>query len=151
MIAWRDKIKALVLLKENDFNVRKTAKQVGVNYNTIVDWKKKYSEQIYKDLDEGGEGLHLNETYDAALTIVAEEIKSSHEDFISEVLKTKIITIERTKLLVKQEKDLSKVTSTLKILHEITNADTLKDDKGKADTYIAFLTDVYNLKNENKS
>jgi len=144
--AWEDKIKALVLLKENDNNVNKTAKQFKVNRLTLIAWRDQYGDSVYKDLEARGEGLHLNETYDAALTGVAQKIRETHEDFVSKVLETKILTIDKVKSMIPAEKDLNKVNNVLKTLHDITMADSQKDDSQNTNTFMAFLIDVYNLK-----
>lgn len=146
MYAWEDKIKALVLLKENKFNVDKTAKQFGANRLTIMSWRDKYADIVYKDLEARGEGLHLNETYDAALTDVAQEIKKTHEDFVSKVLKTKIVAIDKIKKMLPDEKNLDRVNNVLKTLHDITIADSHAEDSNDTNTFITFLMDVYNLK-----
>ena len=131
MYAWEDKIKALVLLKENKFNVDKTAKEFGANRLTIMSWRDKYAEIVYKDLEARGEGLHLNETYDAALTEVAQEIKTTHKDFISNVLETKIVAIDKIKKMLPDEKNLDRVNNVLKTLHDITIADSHGEDRSE--------------------
>lgn len=146
MYGAEDKIKTLVLLRENGFNLRKTSKQTGISEPTLTKWRRTFGDDVYKDLDKKGEGLHLNETYDSALTSVAKELKDIHEDFISKVLQTKLAAIDKVKSMLEKEKDLNKVTTVLKTLHDITMADTVKGEGEKANTYMAFLVDVYNLK-----
>ena len=134
---WEDKLQALILLRDNNFNAKKTANELGIAHVTLRMWKSRYGAKVYGDIDK--RVPNPNKEYGIALTNIGEEMKGLHTDFIRRAMNVKIKALERLEKLLKTEKNTSKVTEAIRLLHEISSdKPTNGEEAGTVNTYINY-------------
>jgi transposase-like protein len=145
----KERLEALVLLRNNNFNLSKTSKEIGgVTVNTLKKWKTKYGEQAYKDLDEILPPIRKDREYKVSLMKVSGDLRERNIKFINKSYDLKMKTLDRLKMLLPKETNMSRVTEALKLLHEISAdpSTTPGDESSKSNVYLQQIKNIYNLK-----
>jgi len=142
---WEYKLKALVVLRDNNFNATKTSKELGITPNTLRTWKARYGARVYGDIDK--RVPNANKEYGIALTNVGEEMKDLHTNFLRKAMDVKLKALERLESLLKTEKNTSRVTEAIRLLHEISSdKPTDGDGASTVNTYINYIKQTYQIK-----
>ena len=142
---WEDKIQALVLLRENNFNGKKTAEQLGVSPSTLKTWKSRYGDRVYRDM---AKVVPSNKEYGVAFSSIAIYMKDYNVRFIKKALSVKMKALEKLEKLLEKEKNTSKVTEAIRLLHEISTDNSPGDsEEGKViNNYINYIKEIYQIK-----
>ena len=142
---WEDKIQALILLRENSFNGKRTAEQLGVSHSTLKTWKSRYGDKVYRDL---GQVVPSNKEYGVAFSSIAGVMKDSNIRFIKKALSVKMKALEKLETLLEKEKNTSKVTEAIRLLHEISTDNSPGDsgDEKVVNNYINYIKEIYQIK-----
>ena len=146
-----DRVKALALLRENDYNQRKTGLALGMNMTTIGNWRRNGGLVIYDLFDKaGGDPEKVDE--DDFNRIMEFNTRTEDEEVLSElefqrlVMQAKAIAVKRLKLKLKNEKSSRILADSLKILNEMGEGVEPVGDSKKlknADDYATWLIDSY--------
>ncbi len=142
---WEDKIQALVLLRENNFNGKKTAEEVGVSHSTLKTWKSRYGDKVYRDM---AEAVPTNKEYGVAFSSISAFMKDSNVKFIKKALSVKMKALEKLEKLLDKESNTSKVTEAIRLLHEISTDKSPGDsgDEKVVNNYINYIKEIYQIK-----
>lgn len=119
MFSLEDKLQALETLKENNFSYEVAEKKVGVKAATIRDWAKE-----------------LMPMFDQDSSSVVSVINSSDEDLETDYHRTvkevRTLMLQKIRDLIPVEKDLDKISKTLKLLHDISSEGVWAGNKDRA-------------------
>lgn len=128
------KIKALLLLKNNNYNLTKTCKQLGVPIQTLSRWRNQIGVEVFRE-DEKQTRVIASEHVPAS--DIPSEVQRAKEE-ISQV-STKIFEIasnaeqeliERIRLVAKDSSNLDHLSRCLKVIHEIVTGKPAEGDEG---------------------
>ena len=110
-----DRLYALEVLRENNFDYNKASVEVGIPPDTIEIWAKKLLPTMSEVNIMGRDGAT------EIAKVGDNELEESYSRTVKEI---RHLMLERMKDLVIKEKDLDKTTRALKTLHEIATGNT---------------------------
>lgn len=127
------KIKSLLLLKRNKYQLLETANQIGIHINTLSRWRNQLGTEVFRE--------------DDALPMVpVEKMKNQLQDYVMDakmnlqVLTTEIYEtatktekelIERIRIVAKDSSNLDHLGRCLKIMHEIVTGKEIDENTPK--------------------
>lgn len=138
-----DKLKALIVLRENSYNYRATSKQTGVAAVTLENWYCKHKRDL--------ENISITKAIAEKAEIDAARLKTKflekHYESLSDLTE---MAVTRIKQLLPKEKRLPYVTDALKVLLDYSSK--LSDsDEEKGVTEINFIQQTINQLNNWKN
>lgn len=134
-----DKMKALIVLRENNYNYRLTSKETGVAAVTLENWYCKHK----KDLENISVTKAIAEKAEIDATRLKTKFLEKHYASLSDLTE---LAVTRIKQLIPKEKRLSSVTDALKVLLDYsTKLSDSDEEKGK--TEINFIQQTINQLN----
>lgn len=115
----KEKVEAILILKENGFNFSQTSKQLGLNTNTLKGWYNKFGYRITQEIDNNDQ---VQET--------VQEYAEEKDNFLRDVYDTKKETLDVVRQKVYQlnstenienmsPKFFSSLINMLKVLNEL--------------------------------
>jgi transposase-like protein len=126
----KQKVEALLILKGNNFDVTKTARQIGVSKKTLSNWRDLYGDEVYDGLD----GL-LREGQDKAVDNIrkqiadpelrvdiieaAKRLAATEEDFIQSLSLVRFQALNKISELLSTNDNLRDVVEAAKVLNEL--------------------------------
>lgn len=134
-----EKIKALIVLRENNYNYRATSKETGVACVTLENWYCKHK----KDLENISVTKAIAEKAEIDAVRLKAKFLEKHFQSLSELTES---TVKRIKDLIPKEKNLKNLTETLKVLLDYS-AKISDTDEEKGKTEISFIQQTINQLN----
>jgi hypothetical protein len=108
-----EKMDALAILRNNDFNFTKTSKEVGASIPSIRAWHNKYGKQMKEE----------SEKVEAAMVESSTKIQEHKKDFMAEVYDTKLLIVKRVQDLIPSAKSIRILSDALAVLHSMELAE----------------------------
>lgn len=134
-----EKIKALIVLRENNYNYRATSKETRVATATLENWYCKHK----KDLENISVTKAIAEKAEIDAVRLKAKFLEKHFQSLSELTES---TVKRIKDLIPKEKNLKNLTETLKVLLDYS-AKISDTDEEKGKTEISFIQQTINQLN----
>lgn len=124
------KIEALMILKNNRFDISITAKQLGINRTTLKNWKKELGSRVFGDLidDQNDTNTKIIKEIKANITEAANDLnviraakqmRSTEADLHIAISVAKITAVDKMYELIKKETNLRYLSEALRTLHQI--------------------------------
>ncbi len=131
--SFKQKVSALKLLRENDFNYSKTAREHTLVYKTIQRWEQSIGDAVFYLLDKyNGDVTSVTEgeVQEQLGSVTDSEMKEdfSNQSFYKLVREVRMIALKRLGYLLPRERDINSIIAALKLLIEISKSDTNKED-----------------------
>jgi transposase-like protein len=124
------KIEALMILKNNRFDITITAKQLGINRSTLSKWKKDLGKRVFGDLidDQNDTNRKMikeikdnitEAANDLAVLRAAKQMRSTEADLHIAISAAKITAVDRIYELILTSTSLRDVSEAAKTLHAL--------------------------------
>lgn len=134
-----DKMKALIVLRDNNYNYRATSRETGVATVTLENWYCKHK----KDLENISVTKAIAEKAEIDAVRLKAKFLENHFQSLSELTES---TVNRIKDLIPKEKNLKNLTETLKVLLDYSAKISDRDEE-KGKTEISFIQQTINQLN----
>lgn len=125
-----EKIQAVRLLKDNNFNHYLTAAQTGVSISSLHNWSARYMNEI----DSANKVQIIAESVELNLARAKTNFINKHYSKMNELAEE---AIKKALELVKKEEDLNKVNNTIKVISDFLGKMSNEGEEGekKGDSY----------------
>jgi transposase-like protein len=139
--SWKEKEEALKMLIDNRYNYKLTSEQTGIPAATLRTWKNRYIngvlEAVKQEVDK----------FQEEVMVATKTIEMMTGQFVEDVNLAKTLTLKQLVKLIPKEKNLSRVTEALKLLHEISSGvDPLSNEGKVVNNYISIIKEMYKIK-----
>ena len=134
-----DKVKAVRILKENGYDYGATARETGVSRGTLRIWNDRFVSDINTDKVQ----IIAAET-EIAITQYKNAFIKKH---FAKLEDTTVLAINRAIVLLKREKDLTKVNGTIKVLGDMIMKLTQTQSETQAPTTNIVRQSIIQLNN----
>lgn len=104
----KERMAALVLLRDNGYNFTKTARQANVSVPSLRHWYKKYA----NDLREQSEAIE-------AIVESTEDLQDQKKDLMTEIYDTQLLIIKRVQELIPSARSIRVLSDALAIIHSL--------------------------------
>jgi hypothetical protein len=111
-----EKFLALEVLRNNDFNFRKTANQIRVSVSTLRYWNRIHGPSAKEVIEEAAQMADIVE--------VIENAELANANFMDQSIAIKKNVLAKIEKLIPKQKYIKDLTELLKVLHAITNPDS---------------------------
>lgn len=149
------KVKILMLLKANEYNILKTAEQTGLPYNSIKNWRNELGVEVFRE----DERITTDIARDELKTTVA-NAKKEMQDITTSIYENATHAekelIDRIRVVAKTSTNLDHLSRCLKVIHEITcgNPDEDKEthdiSKSQSSYYNIIMNNIINIEEDIK-
>ena len=109
MFSLQDKLEVLEILKENSYSYSVTSRKVGVHPTTLRLWAKQLLPFYDEDASAVAEVMMADD----------DELEAGYTKTVKEV---RLLILERMRTVIPKEKDLAKLTTAMKTLHDIATS-----------------------------
>lgn len=145
-----EKFKALEILRNNNFDLKKTSEELGINFETLKTWDRRYGRKVYTELDEEAykDIKQITEEVEPVPKTKPKKKKEEKGDaFIIETKDAKMRALKRLQILIPREKNMARLANTLEILHKITSSEGIKDveENKTVNNYLNMIKSQYNI------
>ncbi|MGW8181883.1 MAG: transposase [bacterium] len=122
------KMQAMTLLQENDMNMCKTARELGVSQTTVAGWRKKYLGEIERKQMES-----------QVAERIVEKQEDRRRDLLDEIHKSKMALLKRLQDITESEQNMDKIQTAIKTLCDIDGTSKGMEDQGEQPTNMLTL------------
>jgi transposase-like protein len=141
--SWHEKENVLKILLSNNYDYKLTSEQTGVPQNTLRTWRKRYINGVKDAIKE------QVDKFESEVVVAAKTVELVKNDFVEDVILAKKLTLQQLVKLIPKEKNLSRVTEALKLLHEMsTEIDPLSENGKTVNNYINVIKEMYQIKDK---
>jgi transposase-like protein len=137
MFSLEDKLSALETLKKNDYSYEVTSQKIGVKAATLKTWAKELMPMM--DAESGSVLEVINATDD--------DLEVEYDRTVREV---RTLMLQKIRTIIPEEKDLDKITRTLKLLHDISSQGVWagSKDRGQKNWYTQVNQTIYKVQSD---
>jgi len=130
-----EKLRAIIMLRDNNFNKDLTADMLGINVQTLERWIRDHGAKIETNYVRVSDLVKVE-----AGDSISTDLDIRHKAFLHELFTTKNVALSRLKEVVLRETNLSKITEALSLLHDMTSS--MAPDDSQKKTLSDFLSQM---------
>ena len=125
-LTYKDRVTVSEILKSNNYNIRETSRQLGVNEDQIKEWHRQVQESDYASVDA--------EKVEYAVAVnneVQTALAQRNSRFIERAYTIKEMALTRLKDLIPESDSVRDMVAAIKVLHEIEHGGKMSEQDEK--------------------